>query len=147
MGPGGIIQYAAPGAVDCGGGEVRIDTDGPTFTLWQVEDKLERQMCARGWSDQWGSPYIDCRASAATGGVRTVTWYDDANSTALKAGLAKRLGLGGVGVFTAEMAGAITEPLAQRTWGALTSLCHRAEGLWQVRTTHHVYLLTQRVTC
>ena len=95
---------------------------GPTFTLWQVEDKLERQMCARGWSDQWGSPYIDCRASAATGGVRTVTWYDDANSTALKAGLAKRLGLGGVGVFTAEMAGAVTEPLAQRTWGALTSL-------------------------
>lgn len=100
---------------------------GPTFTLWQVLAKLKDSQqqvgegaapaCVRGWSDAWQSPWIECPATKDT--LRTVVWYDDANSTAAKAALAKKLQLGGIGLFSAEMAGAIGSVGADQAWAAL----------------------------
>ena len=73
--------------------------------------------CVRGWSDAWQSPWIECPATKDT--LRIVVWYDDANSTAAKAALAKKLQLGGIGLFSAEMAGAIGSVGADQAWAAL----------------------------
>jgi hypothetical protein len=76
----------------------------------------------------YGSPYLNCpRGAEPYPGTKrdgyaegwTQTWYDDANSTKLKVAAAKRLGLGGVGVFTAENVGGGEKTLPM--WAALKS--------------------------
>ena len=98
---------------------------GPAPSLWAIEKQLQLpgSGCVRRWSESWSSPYMDCSPKS---GPRVQTWYDDANSTALKVALANRLQLGGVGIFTAEMAGSIKGEQARQAWDALTSF--RAEG-------------------
>ena len=67
-----------------------------------------------------------CRLSVLY--LRTQTWYDDANSTRLKAEMAKHLGLGGVGTFTGENVGPASNGWSPAYWKALTAfLRHRAE--------------------
>ena len=97
-------------------------------SLWHTRAKLRDAAatgCTRGWDEGAGSPWMDCPATAAA--PRTQTWYDDANSTRLKVALAGRLGLGGVGAFSAEMAGDPTaagnqeEDAVKAVWAALSS--------------------------
>ena len=53
---------------------------------------------------------------------RTQTWYDDVESTRLKVALAKTLGLGGVGVFTAEdLVGTGESGTGSEMWAALAA--------------------------
>jgi hypothetical protein len=101
---------------------------------WEVERLLANASsngCVRGWSEAANSPWIDCPSAAlgrpinsttgitAAGAARTQTWYDDANSTRLKVKLAMERGLGGVGVFSAEMAGLLGTRTAREAWGAV----------------------------
>jgi spore germination protein YaaH len=94
-------------------------------SLWQTRARLRSARttgCSRGWDERAGSPWMDCPATATV--PRTQTWYDDENSTRLKVELADRLGLGGIGVFSAEMAGDPTtvgdEEAVKAAWAALS---------------------------
>ena len=53
--------------------------------------------------------------------------YDDANSTRLKVKLAMEHRLGGVGIFSAEMAGFLGTQMATEAWGAVEAF--RAAGV------------------
>ena len=101
--------------------------------VWAVEELLanESSGCVRSWSEQHSSPYMDCPATSigpyppfrleppVGEPLRTQTWYDDANSTRLKAEMAKRLGLGGVGTFTGENVGPASNGWSPAYWKAL----------------------------
>ena len=124
------LTNVSSGTGDCAqstclsGDKAHPSKHGPTYTLWQILAKLKESQqagagagCVRGWSDVWQSPWMDCPATKDT--LRTVVWYDDANSTTAKASLARKLQLGGIGLFSAEMAGPINSADARQTWAAL----------------------------
>ena len=104
-----------------------------TMGVWAVEEQLANRSsgCVRSWSAQHSSPYMDCPASSVGPyppfritppegePLRTQTWYDDANSTRLKAEMAKHLGLGGVGTFTGENVGPASNGWSSAYWNAL----------------------------
>ena len=104
--------------------------------VWAVEELLANTSsgCLRSWSEERGSPFMDCPASslgpyppfrlAPPPGkqLRTQTWYDDANSTRLKAEMAKTLKLGGVGTFTGENVGPPSNGWSKAYWRALTAI-------------------------
>ena len=97
------------------------------YAVWQIQAQLKKHAqqlgsggdgdtagCVRGWSDLWQSPWRECpHGLTGQDTLRTVVWYDDANSTALTAALAKKLKLGGsdcsrlkwLGLLTARMRG------------------------------------------
>ena len=107
---------------------------GPTSPLWSIQQTLADSAtngCVRGWSEEAGSPWMDCPAAAGSsisGGVRTQVWYDDANSTRLKVELALQLGLGGIGVYSAEMAGVIGEADSNEAWKAVSLFAAHTAG-------------------
>ena len=112
------------------------DENDYSMGVWAVEELLANKSsgCIRSWSEQHGSPYMDCPASslgpyppfrlAPPPGepLRTQTWYDDANSTRLKAEMAKSLRLGGVGAFTGENVGPPGNGWSERFWDALKAV-------------------------
>ena len=111
-------------------------------SLWHTRARLRAAAttgCARGWDEVAGSPWMDCPATAAA--PRTQTWYDDENSTRLKVELADRLGLGGVGVFSAEMAGDPAtvgdEEAVKAAWAAISSF-HGRRGAATAPATDRV---------
>ena len=82
---------------------------------WKVQEMLSNASlgCVRGWNDMYQSPFYDC----GIGPNRTQGWYDDPQSTRSKVSLARRLGLRGWGVFTADQAGSGAG--AREMWNAL----------------------------
>ena len=104
--------------------------------VWAVEELLANTSsgCVRSWSEERGSPFMDCPASslgpyppfrlAPPPGkqLRTQTWYDDANSTRLKTEMAKSFKLGGVGAFTGENVGPPSNGWSKAYWRALTAI-------------------------
>jgi GH18 family chitinase len=101
---------------------------------WAMEEAIANKSsgCRKEWSDEFSSPYINCPSSYEplpdgkkqfpwVGPPTTYTtqsWYDDARSTLLKVKAAKKLGLGGVGVFTGE---GVAKDGAGEYWDALAS--------------------------
>ncbi len=131
--PSPFMQCA--GATCLVGNAEHYDESDYAMGVWAVEELLANQSsgCVRSWSEQHSSPYMDCPASSlgpyppfrisppAGKPLRTQTWYDDANSTRLKAAMAKNLGLGGVGTFTGENVGPSSNGWSVAYWKALTA--------------------------
>ena len=102
---------------------------GPGPGFWAIDGQLRNRSnrffgdggrCTRGYSEDAQSPFINC--PARPGVPRTQTWYDDVESTRLKVALAKTLGLGGGGVFTAEdLAGTGASGTGSEMWAALAA--------------------------
>jgi di-N-acetylchitobiase len=85
------------------------------FSYWAVAEKVSNASlrCTLGYDTTWQSPFYDCGAGAA----RTQGWYDDPRSTRAKVAMARKLGLGGWGVFTTGDAG--VGDAAAQMWTAL----------------------------
>ena len=85
------------------------------LSSWHMAARRAATGCTTQWSDEWQSPFYECVGSAP--GNRTQGWFDDARSTRAKVALARRLGLGGWGVFDADQVG---DDVADM-WAALRS--------------------------
>ena len=115
------------------GDAAHFDETAYAVGVWAIERMLANSSsgCIRSWSEQRGSPYLDCPATSPSPyppfwahpppgePLRTQTWYDDANSTKLKVELARKMKFGGVGAFTGENVGPMANGFARGFWEAL----------------------------
>lgn len=91
------------------------DAAGKEFAFGDVQDMLKTSLAGRRWDENSLTPYFD--AVKQDGPVRV--YYDDAVSLGLKYTLAQQLGLGGVGMWTANFLDYSNSTQIHQMWSAL----------------------------
>ncbi|EFA76415.1 glycoside hydrolase family 18 protein [Heterostelium album PN500] len=104
--------------------ECIIDPDGTLqryfFDINEIMMNQSLQSTGELWNDPTSSPFFNY-FNSTTNSVHQV-WYDNAESIALKVQYSRKLGVGGVGVWTIDYVSPSTQPsLSQMMWDAMNS--------------------------